>query len=699
MRVWPASGAGLLLSALSMSASVPGTAATEVILAPRAAITDQVPDARFDASAVVGELRRELGPGSGFTLISLGPDRLLSLDDRAVLIVPVITSARTSREVKADSIVEVVAHVSGGLWVLDPWTNAALYTTTRLVSAPIQVTKEDRSQENELIRGAFSRALARWTADCLAQLRENVSPFVVDGLSGTVPRGAEKTGGVWLRGTAHGVRPGMVARSEDGSLARVEAAAEKFSSLRDLSDGNARIPAGKRFRAIAVRNPGDRPEPIVVLQWLGKPLESNEVVGGAMALSSASVVDIVQNYAARGGGLRVVPASAGGLAGSGEFRELSDLVSRHAKLATGATGMTIHRESAIRLAEDEPDIVSEVGVVGAYHGTRELPDSTIEHLFRVSLLGSVGTPLPDGGWVLANTVEVTEERAVVEMAGVREVDPRDVWFTTIRNASVQLAERLRAAALKIGVEGSSARVRLGRIGPKGEPVWTDGPPGRHAPLTWLRPVGEVAGTDGQASLGVLHERVEPSKGFLNLMSLPGERFRPGDVLSYSSTAVSLAPRVQLAVRYSGQGPVSVPDTDVFSREVAGYLSRTGVVLPRVGVPSGAAVEVPLFEVIVGVPTITETASVTNIAGEWRGRLWPPGLPGQGEPLVKAGLAYSEERKYEVGRPLLVPRDRGGELAAFSGNALERLVSMVVSKGLARAVGAESSAAIERRSEP
>ncbi|HQN10396.1 MAG TPA: hypothetical protein PK569_22760, partial [Thermoanaerobaculia bacterium] len=179
----------------------------------------------------------------------------------------------------------------------------------------------------------------------------------------------------------------------------------------------------------------------------------------------------------------------------------------------------------------------------------------------------------------------------------------------------------------------------------------------------------------------------------------GERFRPGDVLSYSSSAVSTAPRVQLAVRFTGQGQGPVPETEVFSREVAGYLSRTGVVSPRVGMPTGAAAEVPLFEVVVGAPTIEETASVTKIAGEWRGRLWPPGSPGQGEPLVKAGLAYSEERKYEVGRPLLAPRDRGGELAAFSGNALERLISMVVSKGLARAVGAESSAAIERRSEP
>lgn len=699
MRVWPASGAALLLSALSVSASVPGTAATEVILAPRAAITAQAPDSRFDASAVVAELRRGLGVSAGFTVISLGPDRLLSLNDRAVLLIPVITSARTSREVKADSIVEVIAHISGGLWVLDPWTNAALYTTTRLVSAPIRVTTEDRGQENELIRGAFSRALARWTADCLAQLRENVSPFVVDGLSGTVPSGAERTNGVWLRGTAHGVRPGMVARSEDGRLARVETAAERFSSLRDLSDGNSRIPAGRRFRAIAVRNPGDRPEPTVVFQWLGKPLESHEGVGGDLALSSASVVDIVQSYVARGGGLRVVPASTGSLSGSAEFRELSDLVSRHAMLAAGATGMTIHRETSIRLAEDEPNIVSEVGVVGAYHGTRRLPDATIEHLFRVSLLGTVGTPLPDGGWVLENTVEATEERAVVEMPGVREVESRDAWFTTFRNACVLLAEKLRGAALRASVERSGARPREGRIGPKNEPVWSEGLPGRHAPLTWLRPVGEVAGTDGQASLGVLYERVEPSKGFLNLVSLPGERFRPGDVLSYSSSAVSTAPRVQLAVRFTGQGQGPVPETEVFSREVAGYLSRTGVVSPRVGMPTGAAAEVPLFEVVVGAPTIEETASVTKIAGEWRGRLWPPGSPGQGEPLVKAGLAYSEERKYEVGRPLLAPRDRGGELAAFSGNALERLISMVVSKGLARAVGAESSAAIERRSEP
>lgn len=667
--------------------------ATEVVLAPTPVVSDAAPDARLDATALVATLREGVAATPGFRLVTLGPDRLLSPDDRVVAVVPVVTTARISRERRADAVVEVTAYVGGGLQVLDPWTDTVLHATSRLVSAPVRVAVGEPGREDEGVREAFRRALARWTEESLDQLRRNVSPFVVSGLTGTVPSPARKTRGLWLRGRAHGVHAGMVARSDDGRLVRVESASERFSTVRDVADPAAPVPAGMRLRAIAVADPARRPEPVLRLEWLGG---EDEGLPAGSGLSGETLVDVVQNYVARDGGLRVT-APAGGLGRSAAFRELSELVSRHAKLLSGASGMTLHRETALRIAEEEPDLVAGVGVVDTYHGTRTLADGRVQHLYRATLVASVEVPLPEGGRAVARAFTTTEEQAAVEMTNVRELRPEDLWFTTLRNACVRLAGSLRSAAL--GAAGNRAgRTLAGRVGPGGEVSWPEGAPGPHAPLAWLRPAGTVTDERGAPLPEPLLERVEPSRGFLNLASLAGETTEPGDVLEFRPASAEQPRSADLVVRLPEPPPARALGRDVVARLAADRLVATRLVAPRFVGPEGAAPGRLALELVVGAPTVGESLAATRLAGEWRLRLWPDGLPSEGEPSLKAGIAYVEERRYEAGRPLLSPPDRGSELAAFRDGALDRLVSSFVEKGFARAAGARSRAAEDRRSE-
>jgi hypothetical protein len=64
--------------------------------------------------------------------------------------------------------------------------------------------------------------------------------------------------------------------------------------------------------------------------------------------------------------------------------------------------------------------------------------------------------------------------------------------------------------------------------------------------------------------------------------------------------------------------------------------------------------------------------------------------------LKAGIAYREERRYEAGRPPLLPRDRNAELIVWAKNALQQVVSKAVERGLGNVVGAGAPAATIRK---
>jgi hypothetical protein len=667
----------LLVAACSAGTGYGSQAVTQVILPARPIVVETHVDARFSAETVMPALREVLGREKTFAILNL-EERGLSEDDRAVLIVPVFTSLRVSRTLKAGSILEVVAHVAGGLWVIDPWTNTVLYSATRLVMYPVAVAASARDREDTLIRTAFLDAIWRWTETCVQQLQRDANPFVVDGLTGAVPSAAKSTSGIWLRGRVHGIREGVVIGSDQRELARVETVFEKFSVISEVADPKRRIPEGRRYRALVVSSPINRPEPRISIALL-----SDDPVGApesADALGPAAMLDIVQMYAAKEGGLRVLPSLSGGVDSSEALRELSEAVSRHAKLASTDSGLTVHRQTLLQRATESPDLYGEVTTLREFHGVRTMPDGRSEHLFSVTLLGTLGIPqAPELSWALARTVEVTEEIAVVEMSGIREITPADLWFTVRRNASISLGKKMQEAALRI-LQTNGGGYSEGKVGPNGVPTWPNPKPSSATLLTWLRPAGEVSGPDSGGRLGVLMERLSPSLGFLNPRSLAGEKVRPGDVLRYRSGEQSL-PAIPLVLSGPASGGgLGMPGL-VVSRIAAGALVET---LPiRILVPSSG--ELPPntigLEVILEIPRIEQTASTSTITGECRLRLWPSLGQRQGEPSLKAGVAYTEESTFDTTKPHLTPRDTGGELNEWTSQALKKAISRGKEKGL------------------
>ena len=412
-------------------------------------------------------------------------------------------------------------------------------------------------------------------------------------------------------------------------------------------------------------------------------------------LGSAAILDIVQMYAAKEGGLRILPSSGGGLATSEEFRTLSEDVSRHAKLVGTASGLTVHRQTLLQRAMESPDLVGEVGILGAFHGVRKMPDGRSEHLFRVSLLGTLGVPrLLEGDWALARTVEVTEEIAVAEMGGVREITPADVWFTVWRNASIALGRKLQDAALRI-LQTNGTGLAEGKVGADGTTLWPTPAPGTATPLVWLRPAGDVVGPEGAGRLGILSEKIAPSQGFLNRRNLGGERVRPGDVLRYRSGAQDVATFSFVLSGTAADGGLGMSSL-IASRLAAGiFVDELSI---RVLIPA-LAERVPSergLELAIETPKLDDTAATSAITGECRLRLWPSLALRQGESPFKAGIAYTEERTYDTKRPPLSPRDRELELNDWVHAAIKRLTSRALDKGLTRIMAEETALATTRK---
>ena len=180
----------LLVAACSAGTGYGSQVVTQVILPARPVIVEATVDVHFDRELVLPGLREALGRENTFAILSL-EKKGLSADDRAILVVPVLTSLRVSRTLKAGSVLEVVAHVAGGLWVIDPWTNAVLYSATKLVMSPVQVAASAHDREDVLIRAAFSDATKQWIETCVQRLQRDASPFVVDGPTGAIPAAAE----------------------------------------------------------------------------------------------------------------------------------------------------------------------------------------------------------------------------------------------------------------------------------------------------------------------------------------------------------------------------------------------------------------------------------------------------------------------------------------------------------------------------
>jgi hypothetical protein len=666
----------LVVAALSLAAAH-AQAPVKLALAPELLVVDSSPDARMPSQAelfAAFETQAEAAfPGK---LMKLGPEAMIAPDERVLVLVPTLSAIRISREVTAGVIDKYEAVVVGDISLLDPWTNANLFSATRMVAATVEIGRSEAGKRDGLIRQAFAAACSRWLEACLAQLKATASPFVLD--APTVAVSGLPKGGVWPFGRDRGVKKNATLKGQ-GRYAKVVEAEARYAVIQDVADPGRRIGAGERYSLTVVAKPAERPEPTVALRWRGSAPTSPDGIRGA-ALEPDAFLGLLGNYVSQAGGLRLLPAEVTSARAKAGLLRLHDHIARFSQLTTGNTLSLEQRETAL-IARQSPDRVTEVGVLGAYHGTRTKADGRIEHYYRVRLGAALTTRVgadETARFPLVTLVEHEEELAQVELAAVREVDTGAAWFTACRNAVIRLAAKVQTKLLEL--PASDAALHEGIVDAAKAVQWKDAAPGRFAPLKWLRPAGQVKDAAG-ASLGTLLLAQAPAKGFLNAAGLAGEKLAAGDVLRFSGSAAQ-EPLVAL-------GPLEFTEAPAWLTETAWLAPLAASALMGVG-----ACRFTLDEQAAGPHLVLNGAAfgrstqgdATAFTGQWRLRLQ---AGNEGQPPWKAGTQTDHTQRLEKPAEALQPLDMGAWAYQYVQDSLKKLGESAGKKNLNQALRAAS----------
>jgi len=663
--------AALALAVAPLSAQMP----VKLALAPELCVTDGAADPRLPAEARLREVfehkAAEAFPGR---LLRLSVDEMIAPDERVLVLVPTLRAARLTREITAGVIDRFEAVVVGDLSLLDPWTNANLFSATRMVAASVELGRSQVHQRDELLRKAFAVAAARWMDACLAQVKERATPFVLDGVTLASPSSALK-GGIWPFGRERGVKVGATLRGP-GRYARVTEVAPKYALIQDVAEAGRRLGAGERYTLTVVDKPTERPEPTVALHWRGA---APTAPGNSRlrTLDADAFLALLGNYLSQAGGLRVLPADPRRPAAKAQLQRLHDHIARYSQLAQG-NAMTLEQRETAQAALEAPDRRVELGILGAYHGVRNKPDGSLEHYYRIQLGAALFVRAGEGDeacYPLRAFLEHTEELAQVEQKDIRELDGNAAWFTVCRNAVIRLAAKVQADVLAL--PAGDLAWREGTVNVQGQPQWQGTPPARFTPLKWLRPAGELRDTGGHA-LGMLLLPQAPRKGFLNAGNLGGERLAPGDVLRFSGSP-AVEPMIPFAPVQMEAAPAWLPDpswlavmaAQVFSAPASCrfLLADEPVTVPHLRLQVGA----------LGAATLGDTTSFT---GQWRVRLFAGSE--SDAPLLKFGLQTEHAQKLERPLEALRPLDTGAWAMDYVRDTLRRLAESAAQKNLNQA---------------
>ncbi len=504
-------------------------------------VSDPIPDSNLPAPADRDALfRRKLETAYAGQILQLGPNTMISPDERVLLVVPSITAARTTHQVKAGSIHNFESVIVGDVSAVDPWTGTILYSATRMVIGEISLGQSKINETSTEIPKAFRVTYDRWLDACIEQMKRDLEPFDLTADTLAAPEKARNSpGGIWPFGSERGVRQGATLMSPNGQLAEVTSVYPKFSAIRDIASFSRAIPAGETYSLTVVERPSSRPEPRVALFWLGLPLIPPSSSGG-QSISSDVALSLFANYLTRSGALRILPQQSSLPAVQDQFRAISDDVSRHSKLVV-QNAITLQRDSLVRLAAEAPEYSVEFGVLDSYLGSRTRPDGSVEHLFRVTFAAAIHgrtdseeSPI----YPVMSVVRHTEELARIEMHGVREEDPASAWLTVSRNGLIRLAKEV-LDKISSQDRGNLAWREAVVSADHHSINWNGAPPMPTAPITWLRAVGPVVNIRGE-TLGTYFNRQAPAQGFLNSRVLNSEKLHAGDVLRFQSIGTPTA---------------------------------------------------------------------------------------------------------------------------------------------------------------
>jgi hypothetical protein len=675
----------LLLASAASHAEMP----VNYVLAPKVLVSDPAPNSRFDPLTSGDDFRSRFRAAFPGRVIVLSPDRMISPDERVILIVPSLTAVRIAHTVQAGVVHTFDTVIVGDVSAIDPWTRANLFSATRMVSGEVQIGQSMLAGADAKIRDGFRDAYGRWIDVSIRELQQKLAPFVLDASTVSVPEQMRNApGGIWPYGSLRGLKAGATLTGTGGHFARVTHVAARFADIEDVADSKREIQAGEHYTFTAVEKPADRPEPRVASSWIGAPPRTPE---GLEVLDANAMLGLFNDYMSKGGGFRILPPAQDNTTVRGQIQELIEEVARYSKLVSSGI-MTRHEEEIAQSALEAPESRIDFGVVERYHGQREGPNGSIEHYYRITLAAAVyfrSGPKEYALYPIQRVIRHSEELAEVTREGVRDIDPAAAWFTVTRNAVIRLSAKIlnEFASVKPGAESAW---RQGVVSTNGSIAWAGGAPAPGSPIEWLRPYGEIRNQAGE-SLGQFERLMVPSKGFLNAQTLQGERLQTGDVLRYQ--AEGLMPILGLGLESSSPAPERMPEATWQLRLAADTLSRAFdirvVPLDNLDQPVNNQIE-RAFILNAQALKADATQDGAVFGGQWRIRLVNARQGVQSPPLFKTGIQNDSRTTREAGRPPLVPSDLSGWTLRYLEECFKRLADLAISKGVKAAARAPRS---------
>ena len=670
----------------------PGSAAraeqTRYILAPSILQTDPAPDAF--AMALAAEGRRVPGPtlaalngilARRFDVAFPGLNRPLSVeamldpDQPTLVVVPRLSMVRLNRDTLAGSLDRFEAVVVGDISLMDPWTMTQLFAATRMAARTREVSVDKSPTErNAAIDQAFEAAAEAWIGDCLEEIKQNAHPFTLKGgilpsRFGAGPRGG---GGFWPFGRMEGVKKPMTIMGLNGKRARVRELFAHFSVVENVAKPTSSMDAGEEYRVTLVGSdsPAERQEPRVAIAWIGPP-PAIPAPGMRRPPSGAGWAGLFANYLSKSGGLRLLPVE------ESEGQEQWALLATYLKtFSTQTKDEHLEQDITAILAKGAPDLILEVGLAGAHHGSSLGEQGAVDHRFHLTWAvrwfarqqGSESA----GGTDLVTFRGLqfqSEEKTVRTKEGLRDLDLSSVWFNLCRQGVIKLAMRLESSLhppenLIQGVAQGSGKV-----------AWSGPPPPSLTKLKWRRLRGMVRDPKGK-ELGGYFDPPVP----LNIAEL--NRCAAGDEVSYmagpAATLVGVLP--------PDLGPGVQLEPHWLQAALAAQVAKTCpidlVLLDDANALAPAGENGSLLRLRVDTPASESQGPAVKLGAAWRLRVYTGSYDPQTEPAFKLGVMHSGV--YPVGAPYQ-PADINDAALADQDLALDELIKRSTTQGLTKAI--------------
>lgn len=669
-----------------------GAEPVRYILAPTPLLADPAPDSlapKLDAlsTTIQKTFERSIPLDSQRPLTEDDP---LSPKEATLVILPRITAVRSYQDRIAGTLDQYKILVVGEIAVLDPWSMGRLYAATRMVlSEPKPGRVLDPEERKSLISNEFQKVIQEWAKVCFQQIQQHAHPFVLTStLLPERPKGLKRGGGIWPFGSLRGVtRDSYLNGDSTKHGLRVREVFERFSVVEDIDSPNKTLNFTEAF-ALTVLRDGEmdqRKEPRLQLRWRGQKNPEPPDKGIGAPLTHAAWLGLAADYLSKDGHYRVLPILESENDQTDQanqaWKDLRTLLKNKSK----SIDSVLDQQNSAGQALEDPDILVELGVLDAYHGSRPTDQGGTENLYRniwglawSVKQGEAAHPVFSGYGRHTNSI------STLMKANVREIDGEACWFLVCRDGLVDLIEQQRKL-IQPPTDFNAVKLK-GKVLQDRSIEWERGAPPDGTPLECGRPMGEVR--SGGQSLGYY---IEKKRDGLRWHPGLANELDPGDELLFS--AQNAPPRPLVSIRRpepEPEGAAWLLEPDWIQVVLAQNLKGVAVDLAMWDEKEPAPGSSHITLRFGASPPFSENG-VTGFKSVWRLRLYPgaplprsPLLPPGKEPLFKIGRERTERFSEPPGRALFPP-NRGVSAIEAIEKALSDLVSNAKSTGLERAL--------------